>query len=132
MVSLNDVCGTTGLGHRVKSVGAGVAAGLVAAFGPKVAGTLKVGKGRIAIFGSLLPQPTEKYPHWFGLNGYTISTGIISDDLDPEIVAIPLDVDERIEIGWIGHSAIPLTEQAQRYLAELRAVVSGFGVALLG
>jgi DNA-binding transcriptional LysR family regulator len=67
-----------------------------------------------------------------GLDGYTISTGIISDDLDPEIVAIPLDVDERIEIGWIGHTAIPLTEQAQRYLAELRAVVAGFGLALLG
>jgi DNA-binding transcriptional LysR family regulator len=67
-----------------------------------------------------------------GLDGYTISTGIISDDLDPEIVAIPLDVDERIEIGWIGHSAIPLTEQAQRYLDELRAVVAGFGVVLLG
>jgi len=67
-----------------------------------------------------------------GLDGYTISTGIISDDLDPEIVAIPLDVDERIEIGWIGHSAIPLTEQAERYLAEVRAVVAGFGVALLG
>lgn len=67
-----------------------------------------------------------------GLDGYTISTGIISDDLDPEIVAIPLDVDERIEIGWIGHSTIPLTEQAQRYLEELRAVVAGFGVELLG
>jgi DNA-binding transcriptional LysR family regulator len=67
-----------------------------------------------------------------GLDGYTISTGIISDDLDPEIVAIPLDVDERIEIGWIDHSAIPLTEQAQRYLSEVRAVVAGFGVALLG
>ena len=67
-----------------------------------------------------------------GLDGYTISTGIISDDLDPEIVAIPLDVEERIEIGWIGHAAIPLTEQAQRYLAELRSVVSGFGVELLG
>ncbi len=67
-----------------------------------------------------------------GLDGYTISTGIISDDLDPEIVAVPLDVDERIEIGWIGHTAIPLTEQAHRYLAEVRAVVAGFGVALLG
>lgn len=67
-----------------------------------------------------------------GLGGYTISTGIISDDLDPEIVAIPLDVDERIEIGWIGHSAIPLTEQALRYLEELRAVVAGFGVEVLG
>jgi len=67
-----------------------------------------------------------------GLDGYTISTGILSDDLDPEIAAIPLDVDERIEIGWIGHSGIPLTEQAQRYLTEVRAVVAGFGVALLG
>jgi DNA-binding transcriptional LysR family regulator len=66
-----------------------------------------------------------------GLDGYTISTGIISGDLDPEIVAIPLHVEERIEIGWIGHSAIPLTAQAQRYLTELRAVVAGFGVALL-
>ncbi|MBB2958914.1 LysR family transcriptional regulator [Pseudoclavibacter helvolus] len=67
-----------------------------------------------------------------GLDGYTISTGIISDDLDPGIVAVPLDVDERIEIGWIGHSAIPLTEQAQRYLEEVRAVVEEAGVELLG
>jgi len=66
-----------------------------------------------------------------GLDGYTISTGIISDDLDPEIVAVPLDVDERIEIGWIGRTAIPLTEQAQRYLGEVRDVVAGFGVELI-
>lgn len=67
-----------------------------------------------------------------GLDGYTISTGIVSDDLDPEIVAVPLAVDERIEIGWIDHSAIPLTDLAQRYLDEVRAVVTGFGVKLLG
>ncbi|WP_026096102.1 LysR family transcriptional regulator [Microbacterium sp. B19] len=67
-----------------------------------------------------------------GLGGYTISTGIISDDLDPEIVAVPLDVDERIEIGWIAHAAIPLTEQARRYLDEVRAVVREFDVELLG
>ncbi|MCC4248988.1 MULTISPECIES: LysR family transcriptional regulator [Microbacterium] len=67
-----------------------------------------------------------------GLGGYTISTGIISDDLDPEIVAVPLDVDERIEIGWIAHTAIPLTDQAQRYLDDVRAVVREFDVELLG
>ncbi|WP_231446755.1 LysR family transcriptional regulator [Brevibacterium zhoupengii] len=67
-----------------------------------------------------------------GLDGYTISTGIISDDLDPEIVAIPLDVDERIEIGWIDHSGIPLTKQARRYLEEVRAVISGFDLELIG
>lgn len=66
-----------------------------------------------------------------GLDGYTISTGIISDDLDPEIAAIPLDVDERIEIGWIGHAAIPLTEQAKRYLDEMQAVVAEAGIELL-
>ena len=66
-----------------------------------------------------------------GLDGYTISTGIVSDDLDPEIAAVPLEVDDRIEIGWIGQSAIPLTKQAQLYLAELRSVVTDFGVDLL-
>ncbi len=65
-----------------------------------------------------------------GLDGYTISTGMISNDLDPEIVAVPLEVDETIEIGWIGRTAIPLTEQAQKYLGEVRDVVTGFGVAL--
>ena len=45
---------------------------------------------------------------------------------------MPLDVDDHIEIGWVGRTAIPLTEQAQRYLAEVRDVVAGFGVALLG
>lgn len=69
MISLNDVCGTTGLGHRVKGVGvgvaAGVAAGLVAAFGWKVAGTLKVGEGhplkhRVLDVACAVMQP--KYP----------------------------------------------------------------------
>jgi DNA-binding transcriptional LysR family regulator len=66
-----------------------------------------------------------------GLDGYTISTGIVSDDLDPSIIAVPLDVDEHIEIGWIGHASVPLTDQAERFVAELREVVTGFGVELL-
>ena len=66
-----------------------------------------------------------------GLGGYTISTGIISDNLDPSIIAVPLDVDERIEIGWIGQSSISLTAQAQRFVAEMRDVVADFGVELL-
>jgi hypothetical protein len=36
-------------------------------------GTVEVGKGRIVLFGALLPQPSEQYDHWFGLNAYTIS-----------------------------------------------------------
>ena len=36
-------------------------------------GFLPAGKGRIVIFGALLPQPTEDFSHWFGLNAYTVS-----------------------------------------------------------
>ncbi len=36
-------------------------------------GTLKLGKGRVVLFGALLPRPTEQFEHWFGLNPYTIS-----------------------------------------------------------
>lgn len=66
-----------------------------------------------------------------GLDGYTISTGIVSDDLDPSIVAVPLEVDEHIEIGWIGHASVPLTGQAERFVAEMREVVTSYGVELL-
>ena len=33
-------------------------------------GTLTMGKGRIVFIGALLPPPTDRYPHWFGVNGY--------------------------------------------------------------
>jgi hypothetical protein len=36
-------------------------------------GLRPLGKGRVVLFGALLPQPTEAYPHWFGLDGYTVS-----------------------------------------------------------
>lgn len=65
------------------------------------------------------------------LGGYTISTGVISDDLDPSIIAVPLEVDERIEIGWISQSSVSLTTQAQRFVEEMRAVVAEFNVELL-
>ena len=52
--------------------------------------------------------------------------------------SLPADDEKRqtrrvtIEIGWIDHAAIPLTEQARRYLEEVRTVVAEFGVHLLG
>ena len=36
-------------------------------------GVLERGKGRIVIFGALLPRPTERYEHWFGINPYTVT-----------------------------------------------------------
>lgn len=64
-----------------------------------------------------------------GLNGYTISTGIVSADLNGDnITAIPLRVDDAIEVGWICHKDVQLTRQASMYLEELKAVVSEYGV----
>jgi hypothetical protein len=41
-------------------------------------GELKLGKGRIRIAGALLPQPTERYDHQFGLEPYaTTYTGYV-------------------------------------------------------
>ena len=66
-----------------------------------------------------------------GLNGYTISTGIVSADLNGEnIVAIPLEVDDFMEVGWISHSTVRLTKQASIYLEELTQVVVEYGVQM--
>lgn len=66
-----------------------------------------------------------------GLDGYTISTGIVSADLNGEsITAIPLHVDNPIEVGWIAHGSLRLTEQAEMYLEELKAVVVEYGAVL--
>ena len=64
-----------------------------------------------------------------GLNGYTISTGIVSADLNGgNITAVPLKVEEIIEVGWISHKDIQLTRQASMYLEELKSVVTEYGV----
>lgn len=66
-----------------------------------------------------------------GLNGYTISTGIVSADLNGDnITAVPLRVDDIIEVGWIAHKDSYLTRQAELYLEELKAVVAAYGVTV--
>ncbi len=68
-----------------------------------------------------------------GLNGYTISTGIVSADLNGEnIVAVPLDVEDLFEVGWISHGSTQLSRQAEQYLEELKNVISAYGVHLSG
>lgn len=54
-----------------------------------------------------------------GLNGYTISTGILDEELNgSDIVARPLDVDDEICIGWISNSGY-LTSIGKEYIEEL-------------
>ena len=60
-----------------------------------------------------------------GLNGYTISTGIVSSELNgDDIIAVPLLVDDYIEVGWIKHKYNSLSKQARDYIEELKEVIS--------
>lgn len=59
-----------------------------------------------------------------GLNGYTISTGVLSADLNGDnIIAVPLDVDEEITVGWIAHKDIRLSQLAASYVEALQRSV---------
>ncbi len=59
-----------------------------------------------------------------GLNGYTISTGVISADLNGDgIVAVPLRVEETITVGWIAHKKVTLSKLAELFVQELQKAV---------
>ena len=62
-----------------------------------------------------------------GLNGYTISTGIISEELNgKEIVAVPLAVDETITVGTIRHKDMISSRLGEVYLEALRQYTESF------
>lgn len=67
-----------------------------------------------------------------GLNGYTISSGIISSKLnDDKIVAIPLNVDDDITMGWLKHRQVELSPLAKRYLTMLKEHIKGYGFKII-
>ena len=62
-----------------------------------------------------------------GLNGYTISTGILSSDLNGnDIISVPLDVNEEIEVGWIAHKSVKRSNLADIYINALNDIISKF------
>ena len=64
-----------------------------------------------------------------GLNGYIISTGVISEDLNGNsIIAVPLEVDELIEVGWIAHMNMGLSQIAKLYIEKLEQAVKNENV----
>lgn len=59
-----------------------------------------------------------------GLNGYTISTGILSSDLNGnDIIAVPLQIDDQIQVGYIIHKNITLSKLAKEYIEQLKSVI---------
>ena len=61
-----------------------------------------------------------------GLQGYTISSGFISGDMnDEDIVAVPLQSDEEMQLGYVYQPEIPLSSLGQRYLQLLSEELEG-------
>lgn len=60
-----------------------------------------------------------------GLNGYTVSSGIISRELNGEnIIAKPLQVDEYMRIGTITQKNMPLSRYGIAYMEALRQYIN--------
>ena len=63
-----------------------------------------------------------------GLNGDTISSGIISSKLnDDKIVAVPLDVEDTMELGILQHDQRKLSKEAERFLHMLKTHIQEYG-----
>ena len=67
-----------------------------------------------------------------GLNGYTISSGVLGGDINSgSIIAVPLVTDETMLIGWCENSRAGLSAAAKRYVDTLEQVVSDMGFTIL-
>ena len=54
-------------------------------------------------------------------NGYTLCSGIICQELNgPEYIAIPLDTEETMRIGYIKNKKMHLSELGKKYVEELK------------
>lgn len=60
-----------------------------------------------------------------GLNGYTITTGVISHELNSkDIIAVPLKVKERINIGYVTHKNLTNSTLANIYIGYLKETIA--------
>lgn len=60
-----------------------------------------------------------------GLNGYTICSGVINEDLNGKnIVSVPLDVDDYMEIGYITHARAGTGRFGTLYIEALKRYTS--------
>ena len=56
-----------------------------------------------------------------GMNGYTICSGVISNELNgTNIIAIPLEVDDYMEIGYILRNFTPVSQLTDEYIKILK------------
>lgn len=68
-----------------------------------------------------------------GVNGYTISSGVLNSDLNGvDIVSVPLETDETMQLGFLTNDRARLSPMAKRYLDELRSLIADNGFEILG
>ncbi|WP_041139724.1 LysR family transcriptional regulator [Beduini massiliensis] len=59
-----------------------------------------------------------------GLNGYTISTGVLSSDLNGNsIIAVPLEIEDKLTVGYLTHKNMTLSKLAVEYIERLKSVI---------
>lgn len=64
-----------------------------------------------------------------GLDGYTISSGVLSSDLNGDnIVSIPLESDEAMEIGYVTTTDRPMNSITLRYIEHLRQYIANYSL----
>ena len=64
-----------------------------------------------------------------GLNGYTISSGILSEELNgTDIIPVPLDVDDEIKVGTVTNNKAQLSRVAKLYLEELVNTIESYNL----
>ncbi len=56
-------------------------------------------------------------------SGYTLSTGVLSEEMHAGIVSIPLDTDATMQVGYIMHGERKPSALLESYIANLRNVV---------
>ena len=67
-----------------------------------------------------------------GLNGYTISSGVLNADLNgDQIKAVRLDTEDKMLIGYIVNSKAQLSPLAQNYIEKLIAIIEQFGYRVI-
>ena len=61
-----------------------------------------------------------------GLNGFTVASGVLSRVLNgPEIVAVPLKMDDMIRVGLVVQGGVPLSAAGRTFAAAIRARCAG-------
>ena len=57
-----------------------------------------------------------------GLDGFTVASGALSKELNgPDVVAVPLKMDEKIRVGLVTQGDVPLSAAGKIFDAAIRS-----------